>query len=169
MSSEEELTMQHTKPSSRWGATNVTLVVAIVVGLAAATVFLVLTLGARSDATDARHHTGTLRHRTVVLQERASAAEQRRERIATLAEAARTHVMDLGTALGDTTSAENAYADAANRAVDLFNSGDTGGAASAFARDGQTALDNMAARVAAADQALAATRAAIQDLEEELR
>jgi hypothetical protein len=182
MSPKEELTMQQTMnetpveeepeaamPSRPWGTTNVILVVAIVVGLVAATVFVVLALGARSDATDTRHHTGMLRHRTLVLQGRASSAEQRRERITKLAEAAQAHVMELGTALGDTSSAENAYADAANRAVDIFNSGDTGGAAAAFARDGQATLDEMAARVAAADQALAATRAALQQLEEELR
>jgi hypothetical protein len=153
----------------RWGATNVVLAVGIVVGLVAATTFLVLALGAGSDADDARQRTDALRHRMIVLQERATAAERRRDHLIELRDAAARRAEELGIALGASEEAQNSYVDVTNRAAAQHNAGDPDGATATFRGDGQAAFERLAERVAAADRALVAVQAAIDDLEEELR
>ena len=153
----------------RWGATNIVLAVGIVVGLVAATVFAVLALGAGSDADDARQRTNTLRARMIVLEHRATAADARRDRLVDLRKTAADRIEELGTALDASEAAQNAYVDVSNRAAAQHNAGDPDGAATTFRGEGQAAFDQLAEKVAAADRALVAVQAAIDDLEEELR
>ncbi len=153
----------------RWGSTNVVLAVGIVVGLVAATVFGVLALGAGSDADAARQRTGTLRDRMSVLEGRALVAQQRRDRLTELRTTAANRMDDLGTALDQSEAAQNAYVEISNRGADQHNAGDPGAAAATFRGEGQTAFDQLAGNVAAADRALVAVQDSIHDLEEELR
>jgi hypothetical protein len=155
--------------SRRWGPTNVTLAVGIVLGLVAATIVTMLALGVGSDADDARQRTDALRGRTIVLQGRATATEKARDRLVELRKTALSRIEDLGAALGESEVTQNAYVDIVNRGADQHNAGDPGGAAATFRGEGQAAFDRMAEEVAAADRALVAVQTAIHDLEEALQ
>ena len=156
-------------PTHRRSSTNVVLAVGVVVGLVAATILAVLAFGAGSDAEAARHRTDTLHHQIRGLAARATAAQERRDRLADLRDAAASRAEELGNALDASAAAQNAYADITNRAAEQYNAGDVGGATATFLGDGKTAFDQMAATVAEADRALVAVQTAIRDLEEEVR
>jgi hypothetical protein len=158
------------EPSThRRSSTNVVLAVGIVVGLVAATILAVLAFGAESDAEAARHRTDTLHHQIRGLAARATAAQERRDRLTDLRDTAASRVEELGNALNGSAAAQNAYVEITNRAANQYNAGDVGGATAAFQGDGKTAFDQMVATVAEADRALVAVQTAIRELEEEVR
>ena len=160
------------EPAAAAPPTRSRLAVAMLVGcgllLIAAMVLGVLGFVAQSDASGQRHQTAT-----------ATAGRRLQAALERSLDASRSHLdaqmaalpdkyVAISTAESDLVDAHNNYIDIANRAVTLYDGGDTAGAAALLQGDGVTALADVNAKRTAEQQAMQAAEDALNKVQEGL-
>ena len=123
---------------------------------------VVIGLGDRSDASDARDQVSTMQAKSRMVLARAGQLEHHTSTLTTLTEGFRLKVITVRVATAALTDAARAVVDVENRSAARYDSGDVSGAATIWHTDGQSAIDTLTAKNDAAKQAMAAARTAAQ-------
>lgn len=152
------------EPPLRRSRLGLAMVVVATMLLLAAVPLVVIGVGARSDASDARAATTRARAARVPLVARRADLEKRRKELGQLVNAVPDAVTAISTATRDVVDANAHFTEVSNQAIQRYNTGDQAGGLATYRTDGAAAIEQLQQKVAALQQAIADEKTALEKL-----
>jgi hypothetical protein len=126
----------------------------------------IIGLGAQSEASDQRSQATTAREDRRTQEARRRKLAQDRIALESMVSTIHIKAMALGTDAFQLGTAQNHIREVAGHAAAVYNAGDVAGAAAVWSTEGQTALDDVTQKDAAAQKLLEETHALLQQLKQ---